>query len=414
VPTREFADTIRPWTRKARRKSPVWRPWTPETYVATRVARVFNACSHRLKTGATLSAYGSLSSPMSESSFYHRLIAGETGVATFPLRALLRAAESVYALGVGRRNARFDRDSGVHRVPVPVISVGNITVGGTGKTPIVIDLLRRLRNRGLRPAVVSRGYGAGDGGENDEAKLVRRRFSDAILVCDADRVRGARTAIAKGANVIVLDDGFQHRRLARDLDIVAVDATRPFGYGHLLPRGLLREPVASLRRAGLIVLTRCDQVSDDSLAAIEAEVRRIAPDAPRLKCRHHVTGLERLDGASENIELRGKRVVLFAGIARPERFLDTVRSLGATVVGVHWWPDHYAYRDGDLTARLRQSDFPPFDFLVTTEKDAVKLTGLKDPADVPILVLRVDIDFQDGGDRMLQTILEQRLTQRPA
>jgi len=351
---------------------------------------------------------------MSESSFYHRLIAGQTGVATLPLRALLRTAESVYALGVARRNAHFDRGSDVHRVPVPVISVGNITVGGTGKTPIVVDLLRRLRGLDLRPAVVSRGYGVADGEENDEAKFVRRRFSDAIVVCDADRVRGARTAIAQGANVIVLDDGFQHRRLARDLDIVAVDATRPFGYGHLLPRGLLREPVASLRRVGLVILTRCDQVPDGTLAATEAEIRRIAPGASLLKCRHAVTGLERLDGAPENVDLRGKRVVLFAGIARPERFLDTVRSLGATVVGVHWWPDHYAYRSADLTARLRQSDFPPFDFLVTTEKDAVKLTGLQNPSDVPILALRVDIDFQDGGDRMLQTILEQRLTHRPA
>lgn len=350
---------------------------------------------------------------MSRTSFYHRLVAGETGVATLPLRALLRAAESVYAFGVARRNARFDLGHNVHQVSAPVISVGNITVGGTGKTPIVVDVLRRLRDLRLRLAVVSRGYGAGNGSWNDEAKLVQRRFPDVILVCDADRVRGARTAIAQGANVIVLDDGFQHRRLARDLDLVAVDATRPFGYGHLLPLGLLREPVSSLRRADLILLTRCDQVSRESLATTEAEIRRAAPDAPLVRSRHGVTGLERVDGTPANVDLRGKRVVLFAGIARPEQFQETVRSLGAIVVGVHWWPDHHEYRAGDLTALLSPTRSSTFDFLLTTEKDAVKLSDLHAPSNTPILVLRVDIDFPDGGDRTLQATLERRMASRP-
>lgn len=166
----------------------------------------------------------------------------------FPVRAMLRVLEGLYARGVALRNTRYDRSGPRAVLDIPVISVGNLTVGGTGKTPFVIELVKRLDRMGLSPAVVSRGYKAAEGQPNDEERLIRESCPSVVCICDPDRAAAGQFARTKfGADVIVLDDGFQHRQLARTLDIVLIDATCPFGFGHLLPRGLLREPVGSLR-----------------------------------------------------------------------------------------------------------------------------------------------------------------------
>lgn len=371
---------------------------------------------------------------MHSDSLDRRIIAGETGAWASPVRGLLWAASAAYGRAIALRNARYDRNGPTARLPVPVISVGNLTVGGTGKTPFVIELVRRLNTLGYSPAVVARGYGASPGESNDEQKLIQKNCPSVSYVSDPNRRRGGELACERfGADVIVLDDGFQHRRLARDLDIVLVDATCPFGYGHLLPRGLLREPVSGIRRAHVVVLTHCDQVSHAELARIEARLRELASDAAHLKCIHRVTAIERLDGTAVEGGLDGKRVVLFAGIAHPQSFERTVASLGAEVVGTRWFPDHHQYHRRDLQQLLRADRFPRHDFLVTTEKDAVKLPELSgfDPVlrataalDSPlcgtaalgcpptIAVVRVAIDFVDDGGTMLQAILEQRLPRR--
>lgn len=367
-----------------------------------------------MRFGCTVPNPAVIERRMAEIGFHRRIAAGDYGLAGGALRALLRVAESCYAAVVSRRNARFDRACGVHRAGAPVVSVGNLTVGGTGKTPIVIHLLRTLQSLDLRPAVVSRGYQATDRTGNDEAELVRRRCPGVPVICDADRVRGAARAVTDGADVIVLDDGFQHRRLARDLDVVAIDATCPFGFGHLLPRGTLREPIASLARADLIVLTRCDQVPGATLEAIDAEVHRVVPRVPLLRCRHSVKGLVTIDGVPCDADLRGKRVVAFAGIARPEAFLHTIRSLGANVVGTRWWPDHAAYRLGDLAASTWAKRFPPFDFLITTEKDAVKLNRVRTSEDAAVLVVQIDIELHADQADVLKRILADRIASRPA
>ncbi|HKB04516.1 MAG TPA: tetraacyldisaccharide 4'-kinase, partial [Gemmataceae bacterium] len=197
--------------------------------------------------------------------------------AAFLLRRALWLARLPYGVGVWWRNRRFDRGRNVHRARVPVISIGNLTVGGTGKTPCVEYVARLLRERDVRVAILSRGYGA-EAGRNDEAMVLEENLPDVPHYQGRERVALAQTAVEESeSEVLVLDDGFQHRRLARDLDIVLIDASDPWAGGYLLPRGGLREPRHSLRRAGLVVLTRCDGVDDDSLRRVEADVQRIAP-----------------------------------------------------------------------------------------------------------------------------------------
>lgn len=347
---------------------------------------------------------------MSEHSLFRRIIAGESGIWAAPLRGGLRVAAALYAGVVTIRNAFYDRRGPRCVVPVPVVSVGNLTVGGTGKTPFVIHLVNRLEGMGFSPAVASRGYSAAAGEPNDETRLIRRSCPSVACVSDPDRAFAAETAHRQfGADVVVLDDGFQHRRLGRTLDIVLIDATCPFGFDHLLPRGLLREPVDSLRRAHVVILTRCDQVSHSALSRIESRLRAITAGAVQLKCSHRVTGVEWLDGTPIEEAPEGKRAVLFAGIARPQAFLTTVRSLGIDVVGRRWWPDHHHYRSRDIESLTRIGCYPPHDLLLTTEKDAVKLAELEGVEQARIAVVRVAIDFAADDDTILQGILTETL-----
>ena len=343
---------------------------------------------------------------MSESSTYRRIVGGETGVWAAPVRALLRALEGIYTLGVTLRNRRYDRKGAQVTLPIPVISVGNITAGGTGKTPLVIELVQRLESLGRNPAVISRGYKADQGEPNDEECLVRKHCPAVVCLADSDRGRAGVIAHREfGADVIVLDDGFQHRRLARTLDIVVVDATCPFGYGHLLPAGLLREPVEGLRRAHVVVVSRCGQVSKSDLARLETRLRDLAKNAALLQCDHLVTGIERLDGTPVEGSVEGERAVLFAGIGHPAAFRTTAQSLGVEVVGERWWPDHHHYRRGDIDALLKTNAFPSHDLLITTEKDAIKLAAIEGFDHARIAVIKITIDFAHDGGTILQSLL---------
>ncbi len=342
---------------------------------------------------------------------HRKIISDEAGVWAWPFRAVLRGAATVYAVGVALRNRRYDRRGPMHALPLPVISVGNITAGGTGKTPLVIDLVDRLRRLGRTPAVIARGYGAGSDGPNDEERLIRRRCRDVIYVANPDRIAAARTAHHDfGADVIVLDDGFQHRRLGRTLDIVSIDATCPFGYGHLLPRGLLREPLRSLCRADVVILTRCDQASPTELSRISDRLVDLAPQAVHLQCNHRVTAVETLDGTSWDGELTNRRAILLASIGNPKSFAATARALGVEVVAERWFPDHHVYRERDIRALLRLGQTQNCDLLLTTEKDAVKLVGLPGVDKADIRVVRISIDFTGQGGTILDTALERTLS----
>lgn len=332
-----------------------------------------------------------------------------------PFRGVLRLLEGLYGFGVAYRNRCYDRQGAHTTLPVPVISVGNITVGGTGKTPLVLDIVKRLQRMGFSPAVVSRGYKASGAEPNDEERLLLRNVPDVPCVADADRVAAAEAAHRRfGADVIVLDDGFQHRRLERTLDVVVIDATCPFGYEHLLPRGLLREPVQALKRADVIVITRCDQVARNQLAEIEFRLGKFGQAATILQCTHRATGVQRLDGTPANVSLSGKRVAVFAAIGQPRAFATTVRSLGAEVVAQRWWPDHHHYRRRDIDSLLKAGRLPPHELLLTTEKDATKLVRLAGLEHAGILVLQVAIDFVGNGGTILQMLLRNRLGQARA
>jgi len=289
---------------------------------------------------------------------------------------VLALASNAQAAGMWLRHRQPKR-----RVDARVVSFGNITAGGTGKTPAVIERALREIAAGRRVAVVSRGYGARKTPEplvlepgralheiapdfGDELAVIHLRVPEAILIKSADRYAGAHEAQQRGAEVILLDDGFQSVSLERDEDIVLLDARRPFSNGHLIPRGLLRERPDALCRATELWLTRCDTA--DNLDATLRQVRAIAPDTPLRLTRHATQSLLRLhDGAELPLDfLQGKPIAAACGIANPNAFLQTLEALGAAVGEKRIAADHQL---PDL------SGIPEGMPVVMTEKDAVKL-----------------------------------------
>lgn len=326
------------------------------------------------------------------------------GLAAGVTRAGLGGAEAIYRRIISARNRRYDRDAWrTVEVGGPVISVGNVTTGGVGKTPMVIWLAARLVEMGRRPAVVSRGYKSRAGEPNEEMQLVSRRVPGAVCISNPHRVAAAAFAVEEqGADVVVLDDGFQHRALARDLDIVLIDAREPFGHGHVLPRGFLREPLDGLRRADVIVLTRCDQVSAAELDDITREARQHAPDARMLRCVHRVSALLDVDGRENDARVTpGRPAVCFAALGNPQAFAETCRRLGYEIVGRVWWPDHHHYSPADVREVMQRARAAGAAVLLSTEKDAIKLSRLTVEWSPPLRIVRVDIDFWEEGRTIL-------------
>jgi tetraacyldisaccharide 4'-kinase len=325
--------------------------------------------------------------------------------AAFLLRRLLWLARLPYGLGVWWRNRRFDRGRDVHRVSVPVVCVGNLTVGGTGKTPCVEYIARLLREHDLRVAILSRGYGA-EAGRNDEAMVLEENLPDVPHYHGADRVALAQTAIEESdSEVLVLDDGFQHRRLARDLDLVLIDTTDPWGGGYLLPRGGLREPRQNLRRAGLVVMTRCDAIDAAELDRLAGEVRGVASDRAVVRTTHAPLELIGAEGVASIDSLRDKPVGAFCGIGNPEAFRRTLAGRGAEVREFREFPDHHPYdrRDVDDLERWAAS-LPPDAAVVTTQKDWVKLR-VATLGGHPLWALRIGLQFVEGKDVFDRAVL---------
>jgi tetraacyldisaccharide 4'-kinase len=300
-------------------------------------------------------------------------------------RALVGARAAAYEHGLAR----------VREAGVPVLSVGNLSVGGTGKTPFCIWIARELAALGRKPGLLSRGYKSAAGGVNEEALVFAAACPDVPQVQDPDRVRGARALVERGVDVIVLDDGFQHRRLAREQDWVLIDALRPWGLPRdadgasvraLLPRGLLREPLSALARADALVITRANDVPAKWLAALESELALAAPGKPLLVAAHRPVRLRDARGVEHALEeLRGRDFELVSGIGNPQAFESTVRSLGARILEHQVFPDHHHYGPRDV----RRGEFP----LLTTSKDAVKLA----PLGLDFLVLEIELELLRGA-----------------
>jgi tetraacyldisaccharide 4'-kinase len=275
------------------------------------------------------------------------------------------------------RNRLFDAGwKRQHRAPAAVVSVGNLTLGGTGKTPCVEYLANYYRNCGRRVAILSRGYGGTSGGPNDEALVLRQNLPHVPHLQDADRVTLSRRAVEEhGANLLILDDGFQHRRLARDLDVVLIDATQPFRRGRLFPRGLLREPLSSLRRASAVLLTRCDQADSAALCQVIAAIRDLVPGRPVVQTEHVPLAWIGDGGKEQPIDtLCGQSVAAFCGIGNPEAFRRTLRDVAGQPVAFRDFPDHHTYTSADVeSVRQWAATLPANVVVVTTQKDLVKL-----------------------------------------
>ena len=307
---------------------------------------------------------------------FRDLVSGRRrGLRAAVLRVGLRLVETPYTWAVAWRNRRYDRGaSAVERVDVPVISVGNLTLGGTGKTPMVEWIARTLDRQGVRPVIVSRGYGASDR-ENDEALELRQKLPQVPHLQNPDRVAAAREAIQRfGCGALVLDDAFQHRRLARDLDIVLLDALEPFGFGHVFPRGTLREPVAGLRRAQAVVLSRADLLTPVAREVIRREALAYAPQATWAEVVHAPVGLLSHDGRREPIEdLRGRRVAAFCGIGNPAGFRHTLGVCGGELLGFREFPDHHRYLSAELDDLANWASGLEATDVLCTQKDLVKI-----------------------------------------
>ena len=221
-----------------------------------------------------------------------------------------------------------------------------------------------------------------------------------------DRIAGARQAMQQhAAGVIIMDDGFQHRRLARDLDIITVDATAPFGYGRLLPAGLLREPLGALRRAQAVVLTRSDQVSEDNLQAIEQRLRDINPDLVVARAQHAPSSVRQLDNSALACEsLAGQRVFAFCGIGNPQAFFQTLRQLGAELVGTQIYNDHHHCTQADIQSLCTRASQAQAHYLLTTEKNFADVAGLPIPAGPPLSYLEVEFAFTQGQRELCDLI----------
>jgi tetraacyldisaccharide 4'-kinase len=300
------------------------------------------------------------------------------------------------------------------RLPACVISVGNLTVGGTGKTPMVMRLAAWLRQRGLHVAVLTRGYGRrqrlplvinGQGEVSqytpelmgDEPILLARHLPDVTIGIGADRFALGQRIIQMEAphppDVFLLDDGFQHLRLARDLDLLLLDASSPLAPGAVLPAGPLREPLSALARAHLFVLTRSEGSAEKKL--LQA-VRRHNPRAPLFRASTKLVGV--FDAATHRpanlFVLQQQRVLGFCGIGNPEAFWEDLRRWGFNLVGTSVFPDHHRYRVEDFQAIIRRADRARAGALLTTEKDLVNLTVVP-PSVPPCLYCRIDLEFED-------------------
>ena len=318
------------------------------------------------------------------------------------LRFGMRLAEGPYTLAVGWRNRRYDVDpKRVRRAAVPVISVGNLTLGGTGKTPLVEWIARWLGRHGVRVTVISRGYGAKAGAKNDEALELEQKLPDVPHLQSPDRVEAAERAIEElGCELIVLDDAFQHRRIHRDLDIVLLDALEPFGFGHVFPRGTLREPPSGLRRADVVLLSRSDLLDEAERDRIRRQVHRHAPKASWGELTHAPRVLQSSSGREASVEsLTGRAVAAFCGVGNPSGFRHTLKSCGYQLAGFREFPDHHPYGRADVESLIRWADELDVEAIVCTHKDLVKL-GVDELGRHPLWAVVIGVELVVGQEEL--------------
>lgn len=333
-----------------------------------------------------------------------------------PVRGLLgRALSKVYEVELNRRSRRFDAGVGVHRLDRPVISVGNLSVGGTGKTPTVTAVSRWLLEAGHRPCIAMRGYRARDG-ESDEAMEYRQLIAGVPVVAKPDRRAGLNALFAspegRGVDCVVLDDGLQHRRLARDLDIVLVDATRDPFADRLLPAGWLRERPEALRRAQAVVVTHAERVGAGVVERLFERLARINAQMILLSSWHHWSGLSvcGFDGAVEHQPvswLEGRRVLAVCGIGNGSAFVAAAEgAAGSALAGAIVLRDHAHYDRRTLERIVRTVKQTQADVILTTRKDNVKLSAWAPNNGLcPVATAELEIRFDRGKEALRERVL---------
>lgn len=340
-----------------------------------------------------------------------------------------------FGLAVAWRNRRFDAGSGVVRVPVPVISIGNITVGGTGKTPMVAWVTSVLRDAGRAPVIAMRGYGARPGERSDEEREYALTSPDTPVIARADRARAISEAIESGSTMdcVVLDDGFQHRMLVRDLDLVLIDATRP-GFGdRLLPAGWLREPPSALRRASAVIVTRSEQHGDRH-GRLAHEIERWHGRPPLAWAMHAWRDLSVwTDGARERMPvswLAERKVIAVFGTGNPRSIEASVAAAGAHILMVMPRSDHARYAAADVAHLVNMARSMHADAIITTRKDWTKLAPLVRAAEtahaqdlrdtahlplpsIPFVVPELAIEMR-SGETALRELIRAAASRSPA
>jgi tetraacyldisaccharide 4'-kinase len=318
--------------------------------------------------------------------------------ASLPYGWAVRARASLYSHGL------FN----VRKLPKPVISIGNMTVGGTGKTPLVMTLANELMNKGIPTAILSRGYRREKSSDSlvtdgqtlllsheesgDEPFLMASVLKGIPVVVGKDRYKNGKLTLGRfDVRGFLLDDGFQHLPLHRDLNIVLIDSNIGFGDGHLLPRGLLREPLSHLKRADMFLLTQAEEPPSNN--PLRVTLQKINPSAPIFHSHYEPVGFIRPDGTFEPLHLfKGKRVLALSGIANPTYFSSLLKRCGMKVVKERIYPDHHRYTGQDLTSILEE--VTKIEIMVTTEKDLVKLKAF--PVDsLPLYALRIETKIQE-------------------
>ena len=343
------------------------------------------------------------------------------GAAVFCLKLLLAPFALLYSMALRIRAMLYQNGIlTIHRLPCPVISIGNITVGGTGKTPATMLIAKELQQRGYRVAVLSRGYGGSLEGQiavvsdgasllltpeqaGDEPCLLAKSVPGLMVVIGSDRYQAGLLALEQlKPDVLLLDDGFQHVRLHRDLNILLLDATRPFGNGWTLPLGLLRESLSAVQRADLAIFTRCCS-------------GQVVPDLGLTCCcsEHRLTGFNHLETGEElSLEkLQQGRVAAFAGIADPIAFFESLQGLGIQLGATLVLPDHASYSADHLMLLGRFAADSAADWLVTTGKDGIKLAGCNQAWSGKLVTARLELQLADNG-HLLQNTLNKLLSRQ--
>lgn len=362
---------------------------------------------------------------MSLEQAWKEIVSGEKhGVVASLSRSFLGALSNIYAAAMTKRNAKYDTSMDlIYHASIPVISVGNITAGGTGKTPMVAYICDYYKKMGLRPVVLTRGYKAklnkgshivSDGStlllnafeSGDEANLLASSLQTVPVVIGSSRADSATLAMETlSPDVFVLDDAFQHRRMGRDLDIVLIDATNPFGYEYVLPRGLLREPLVGLKRASIVIVTKANQVAEQVLRELENRLHVMVPDTPVLLSNHQAAPVEPLfAGGTEVVKVEP----LFAvtAIGSPASFHRTLQQEGYKIGLKKSYADHHVFSEQDLNDIFQFGISKGATQIIITEKDAVKWRPLLEGKELllPVFVLPIRIAIWQG-----EQILQDRL-----